>query len=26
VEGYPEHIAGSEIAKKIYLGDDFQLL
>ncbi|MBE9546201.1 MAG: LPS export ABC transporter ATP-binding protein [Proteobacteria bacterium] len=25
VEGYPDHIANSEIAKKIYLGDDFQL-
>lgn len=25
VEGYPDYIASSEIAKKIYLGDDFQL-
>ncbi len=25
VEGYPDYIANSEIAKKIYLGDDFQL-
>ena len=26
VEGYPDFIANSEIAKKFYLGDDFQLL
>ncbi len=25
VEGYPDYIANSEIAKKIYLGEDFQL-
>ncbi len=25
VEGYPDYIANSEIARKIYLGDDFQL-
>ena len=25
VEGYPDYIANSEIAKKIYLGDEFQL-
>ncbi len=25
VEGYPHYIANSEIAKKIYLGEDFQL-
>ncbi len=25
VEGYPDYIANSEMARKIYLGDDFQL-